>query len=368
MCSPVQFSRNFANLILFFGFIACQSSPRTTQDSPVPKAPFEGMEAGWHTVTPGGDSGCATGTPFQFHIRPGKTDKVVFFLNGGGACWNAELCALDIDPVTYRPYSTDDGNDPRMQQGIFDLEHTENPVADWTIVYVPYCTGDVHLGGFDRSYSTKSGKEILIQHRGKQNVATAYEWLFGKLGNPETVLVCGSSAGAIAAPYYAMLLAEKYPKADVIALADGAGGYRSDQVVHLMEAWGVETGMPAVFKKQQKLADFEDLFSLAYNLYPHIKFAQINAAHDQVQVDFLNLMGVKQPLFPLLKANLTELEDEIVGFTSYTFAGNEHTVLRYDRFYTISVGGKKLVDWFSELLNNQNPDPVACEQEGNCNP
>jgi hypothetical protein len=368
MASSTSLFRNVIGLILIGSLLACQSSPKSSQASSVPIDPFQGMEAGWHTFTPGGETACATGTPFQFHVKPGKADKVVFFLNGGGACWSAELCALDIDPVTYRPYATDEGNDPRFQQGIFNLDHPENPISEWTIVYVPYCTGDVHLGAEDRTYTANSGREIAIQHRGKQNVGTALDWLFGKIDNPEKVLVCGSSAGAVAAPYYAMLLAEQYPKADIIALGDGAGGYRSDRVGALLDAWGVAKGMPVSLDAPHQLSDFEDLFSFAYQHYPHVQFAQVNAAHDQVQVDFLNLMGVREPLFPLLKANLNELEDEIVGFTSYTFAGNEHTVLRYDRFYTLSVGDKKLVDWFSELLNNQNPDPVSCEQEGNCNP
>ena len=30
--------------------------------------------------------------------------------------------------------------------GIFNLEHPDNPFAAYDMVVIPYCTGDVHLG------------------------------------------------------------------------------------------------------------------------------------------------------------------------------------------------------------------------------
>ena len=72
--------------------------------------------------------------------------KVVFFLDGGGACLDADdvrvhrsrrVAVLQLEHL---------GEDPPSAGGIFDLADPDNPFADYSFVYVPYCTGDVHLG------------------------------------------------------------------------------------------------------------------------------------------------------------------------------------------------------------------------------
>ena len=35
-------------------------------------------------------------------------------------------------------------DDPRRMSGLLDLDDPRNPVRNWSIVFVPYCTGDVH--------------------------------------------------------------------------------------------------------------------------------------------------------------------------------------------------------------------------------
>jgi hypothetical protein len=345
-------------------FFTCQT-PRTSNETLSFPDSIDETSDGWISISPGGKTGCATGTPFIFHVKPGKKNKVVVFLNGGGACWSAELCALDIEPVTYQPFATDESNDPRGQKGIFDLEHPDNLVRDWTIVYVPYCTGDVHLGATEREYVTSDGKKVVIQHLGQENVKSALDWLYSKIDNPEVLLMTGVSAGALAVPYYAMEVATAYPKAEIISFGDGAGGYRSNRVGELITAWGVTEGKS---EYKDELRNFESLYSMAQKKFPRIKFAQVNAAYDQVQMDFLRLMGIDQPLYPLLKANLEELEEGLANFTNFVLPGHEHTVLQHDRFYTLAVGGKTLVSWTNELLDGKNPESVYCENNGGCQP
>jgi hypothetical protein len=44
-------------------------------------------------VHPGGSTRCmfSYSTPYSFQVIPGRTDKVMFYFQGGGACWNKEV-------------------------------------------------------------------------------------------------------------------------------------------------------------------------------------------------------------------------------------------------------------------------------------
>ena len=60
--------------------------------------------------------------------------------------------------------------------------------ADWTHVYVSYCTGDLHWGNASVSYLGG----VTIEHRGAVNARAAVEWMQAALPSPEVVLVTGA--------------------------------------------------------------------------------------------------------------------------------------------------------------------------------
>ena len=45
----------------------------------------------WTQIVPGGDCECADGSEFSFWVRQADPTKVVFFLQGGGACFDAAV-------------------------------------------------------------------------------------------------------------------------------------------------------------------------------------------------------------------------------------------------------------------------------------
>jgi Pectinacetylesterase len=98
-------------------------------------------EQDWEQIVPGGDCKCADGSKFWFWIREANPEKVVFYLQDGGACFSAETCAPERGLYRTR---IDEG--PTGEGGVFDFADARNPFADYSIVYVPYCTGDVHIG------------------------------------------------------------------------------------------------------------------------------------------------------------------------------------------------------------------------------
>lgn len=325
--------------------------------------------APWSTLSPGGDTLCATGTPYSFHVRPGDSERVLIFLNGGGACWNGDLCDPSLGANAYTPFAEMDSNTPEKMGGIFDASNPENPVAGWTQVFVSYCTGDAHLGDRDAEYTTSSGKTLTIHHRGKVNVQSALDWVYANYRAPKRILVGGGSAGAIASPFYAGLVADRYPEAEVIQYGGGAGGYRAGAVAGLLETWGTFLAVPnwpELARFDRATFTLEDFFRVTAARHPDMRMSQFNNVDDEVQQMFLTLLGVNDPVRGLMQANLDELAADIPNFRAYSAPGKDHTLLRYDRLYTTEVSGVRAVDWVRDLAEGRDVKTVTCAAEG-CN-
>lgn len=323
--------------------------------------------AAWTTIAPGGDTLCATGTPYTFHVREGDAARVLIFLNGGGACWSDELCDPALGLGAYNPYAEMDENNPALMGGIFDASNPENPFAGWTQVFVSYCTGDAHLGARDATYVRRDGRTRTHHFRGKANAQSALDWVYANHPRPERIFVGGGSAGAIASPFYAGLVADHYPQAEIVQYGGGAGGYRSNAVSGLLEHWGVFDSLP----DWPELAGFdqatfttEDFFRLTAARHPEMRMSQFNNVDDEVQQMFLGLLGAGDPVRGLMRANLDDLAADIPGFRYFSASGKDHTLLRYDRLYTTEAESVHAVDWVRSLAEGRDVRNVDCAAEG----
>lgn len=325
----------------------------------------------WQTITPGGDTLCADGSPYSFHVRKGDPQRLLIFLNGGGACWTGTQCATDRDPTPYVSSAGSPANDPRNLHGIFDETRSDNPLRGWTQVFVSYCTGDVHLGTRDVRYSDDDGRIVLIHHRGRSNAASALAWAYENVAHPRTVLVAGGSAGAIASPYYAALVAEHWPGADVTQFGGGSGGYRADDIGELMRMWGVFDDLPewpqfADFKPPA--ATFEDLYAIAAARHPKLRLTRYDSAYDKVQEQFMAMLDAPGDLLPSLLANRDTMAERVPGLRSYIAGGTEHTLLRYDRVYDYQVDGVPVLGWLMDRIAGRPVSDVYCGSPEACRP
>lgn len=331
---------------------------------------FADLQTGWTTIAPGGETACATGTPYSFHVKPGEgadAEKLLIFLNGGGACWTGDHCGIETEPTPYFASADIPENTPQDRTGIFDLDNAANPVANWTQVFAPYCTGDVHLGNRDVTYTNAAGTEVTIRHRGRKNAEAVLAWVYANIEKPERILVAGSSAGAIATPLYAADVADHYPDTDIIAYADGAGGYRDATISGLIENWGFWEDAPDWTDGiGRETATFEDIDRAAMAHAPRIRFAEYDSAYDAVQEMFLRLLGNEERLYPLLQKNRDELAEANPSFRAYTARGTEHTLLRYDRFYTYEEEGVTTRDWLANLIAGEEVESVTCGEPEVC--
>ena len=128
----------------------------------------------WQTVYPGGETICSRGDPYRFYYRHGDPKKLVVYFQGGGACWNQFTCSVADAIFSDKVYEPEDLNtlaDSLFNVGIFDTS-ADGLFKDWSIVYVPYCTGDVHWGNATVEYTGRSchSPPRLPQHEGRARV------------------------------------------------------------------------------------------------------------------------------------------------------------------------------------------------------
>jgi Pectinacetylesterase len=334
-----------------------QTAPATSSPAPTTDAPP--VVTGWEQVTTSAECMCADGSPYSYWIHKADPNKVVFFLQGGGACFDVNTCAFDSG--TYKT-TTGLGDDPSNLAGIFDFTDTRNPLADYSFVFAPYCTGDVHLGNATHVY----GPELTVEHKGSVNASTALSALATQFPDAAQLVVAGESAGSIPAPLYAGLAHDLLPSADISVLADGSGAYPSITGLNaaIGALWGTESAIPPWPENAGLTAATWSLPGLFVQAHKHdagIIFARHDYAFDRVQQSFLGAVGIPtDDLVTLIDTNETVIEQGGVDLRSYISPGGSHTVLSKPEFYTEVTEGVPLVDWVTDLVRRR-PDPdVHC--------
>ena len=324
--------------------------------------PLNTLSKGWNRIPGRNGTGCAHDSTFAFRVRPGLPDKVMIFLNGGGACWRAQEC----DPKGKPTYTmtVDSANDVSVRSGLLDVANDANPVRDYTMVFIPYCTGDVHLGTRQVDYEVKgSEKTISVRHGGAANLEDVLDWVYTNIRNPRTVFVTGISAGAIPSPVVAEKVARHYTRARIVQLGDGAGGYHTDAVTPLLAEWGAIDYLaddPAFRSVDSASYTFERMYTAAARATPRVHFAQVNTTDDATQLYFLGLLGVKNtPLVKQLAATYDDIQEAVPSFRSYTAPGKAHTILRSNALYTTTVDSVSFKDWLTALVNGDEVENVG---------
>jgi hypothetical protein len=140
-------------------------------------------------------------------VRYGSGSGLAIYFEGGGACFNAFTCGLN-------PSSYDGGNfnsfAKRRERRHLRRRQPENPLADWTFIYVPYCTGDVHAGAAPTAPSpTSAGPSSSSATSTSSQYLERIVPTF--LADTDHVLVTGQSAGGFGAAFNYDRIADAFP-------------------------------------------------------------------------------------------------------------------------------------------------------------
>jgi len=327
-----------------------------------------------------------TGEPvdnaFHFYFKQGKSKNLLVYFNGGGACWNDATCVASLALAgvpaarpAYNPSILAD-NSPLNAGGIFDDSEKDNPFRNWSKVFIPYCTGDIHVGSSDVAYVDVDGSitgypgaPVTVKHRGFDNFMAVKAWLQQRFDDKKQkkvkkLLVTGSSAGGYGATLHFPYLQAAFPKADSALFADASEAVVTqgfiDSVFDFDKVWNVEAGLPLLFSEgltTYSALDFNAvIFTKLSEAYPQSRFAQYTTQFDWVQVQFLKMMdqndqGNSNPFTwgineydslyfaewnARMETSLTFLAETTDNYQYYIGRGNIHTILT-DDFATADI-------------------------------
>ena len=174
----------------------------------------------WQQVNMPASTGarCGNGTPYKIFVNLSpNTRNIQIFMEPGGVCFNYEQCAGKTAWGASNPEGVPDNYTSLLSytNGKLNVSATgalESPIyqriplttnqrlkmQDWTTIYMPYCSGDVHLGDNSKVYTSADGKATRVQHySGVQNVMATLGWARTNLPRPAQVFLHGQSAGSV---------------------------------------------------------------------------------------------------------------------------------------------------------------------------
>ncbi len=324
----------------------------------------------WETVVPGGDTVCSDGSPYRFFIHRGDPTRLLIEFEGGGACWSGSTCEAD---VYNRRVISDPGAalQAGQLQGIYDRTNPENPLKDYTHVYIPYCTADLHWGNATTTYTSLTGAPFSIQHKGAVNVTTALNWAGDNVPAPSQVVVAGCSAGGYGAALWSAKIARAYPGARMVEIADSAAGVVPEGFFSTtLSSWNVADAWPsfipslALDQVDPQGLTLPKLYTSVATFFPTASFSQFNTRTDSVQIFFYALSkgsitaSDAADWSSKMIGNVEQISVENPNFRAYVAAGTEHCVINRPSFYTQTVGGRKFSQWVGTLLSGGDPGQV----------
>lgn len=349
--------------VLALGLVACGGAPSAgdagTADDAGPSSDaasdLDAPALGWDELPadrwsfvpiPGG--ACGNGSAYSVGVNPhaGAT-QILFFVMGGGACWDTATC-FELGAATHV--------EEDYTRATFDMERAIvsgvgwddraaplNPFRDSHIVFVPYCTGDLHAGDAVATYGGRS-----VHHRGSVNTDAYLEAARSAWPDLTDVRVIGLSAGGYGAQLNWGRYAEAWPTAELALLADCSPLIRPApaQYAAWRTSWNMRTPADCA-ECASTFAAYDDYFDARH---PSSRFGLLATTRDSVIAQFWGTPD----LGPLLEELAVEHLDDNAT-TRYFIVDSDAHVILGSAFTLRSADGTLLVDWFAGWLEN---DPV----------
>lgn len=316
------------------------------------------------SIYTGGDTQCLdSNSPYRFLVYPGRSDRLVIYFQGGGACWNKSVSKWMVHPCRKT------AAEPSSKSfGVFDRREPKNLYRDWTIIYILYCSGDLHVGNSEMTY-THGFSNKPIQHRGARNTLAVYNWIAEQNFQLDKFVIMGCSAGSIAAQLYAgSLLTMMQYKTGSVIMDSFVVMFSEDEFhqkwvqshgfCHNDHIWSWSPMLEQLCGKG--IMTFEDVLTATLRSFPKVTFAAVNSKQDYVQRMFyaITLSKYLSPTsyYQQLVALFTKYS-EYHNFVSFLVDGMTHCFTNWHQLYHTTTMGiissetdkTSLVSWIAAL-------------------
>jgi hypothetical protein len=295
---------------------------------------------------------CADGTTTGIAVNPAPgASMVLLFLAGGGACWGDGDFACSTGAAEPGPYGEAELrlDEPSLDQSILDRTVDRTPAAGATLVYVPYCTGDVHWGASQEDLAG-GGR---WGHAGAANLKADIAWLEAHLPAPEKLMVVGSSAGGFGALLAHDLARTAWPQAKGYLVDDSGPPLVGDAVpAELRSAWYASWNLDATLGPLCGVACQDDLSEVVAVLrakYPDDRLALVSSLRDVAMTSFLGYASAADYQVAVL-----ELVDERYSAPdthAFLVEGAGHGLLGSPASQEAS--GTDLASWLRQMVDDE---------------
>ncbi|MET0341156.1 MAG: pectin acetylesterase-family hydrolase [Polyangiales bacterium] len=336
---------------------------------------------------------CRDGSPAGYYIRAGASTNLLIFLNGGGICYDDFFCGINpanvnsslpgenllaasldivagaLVPVRQAP----------PDAGIFKRD-PRNPVGDWSMVYVPYCTGDLHAGTKRDAPVFTAALQGKQQFVGYTNLGLFYDH-FGPAfkGKADKVLLSGSSAGGFGTLLNFDRTQEFFgTKSRVFALSDSGVPFRDEWLepclqknvrelygLHLPEdckdcfpadGGGLAEGLGGYIFKQKYKGRFlgggisakqDEIIKLFFSL------GLANCTKEGGSEAISAFLGASEFPADRYPTGLKDFIENVGGkdqLGSYMVEGNQHQHIFRDRYFDENGVGMTMADFVGKVL------------------
>ena len=276
----------------------------------------------------------------------GATDLLVI-MAGGGACWNRANCIDDPEAshinedYTRSIFNSELGTIRMLSWD--DRSAALNPFRNATIVYVPYCTGDLHAGDAEQVYDPAMPRRVT-HHRGGRNMELFLGAMSAAWPSLAQIRVVGFSAGGYGTQLNWGRFAEAWPRAQLSLLADCAPMVELNPTLYqeIRARWNLYTpaGCTAC---TTSFSGYDNHFNAAY---PDSRFGLVATTRDRILSHFFSetdMPGRVRTLTTALGSNAT---------TRYYVLDTDVHVLMTTAAVVRSSDGTLLLDWLVGWLNN----------------
>jgi hypothetical protein len=324
------------------------------QFAPASEEPAGGDWTKYTFDTDGGNGPiCIAGTPLTVFHQARDPMKLLVFFNGGGACWqDFYFCSILADA------------NPPAESGIFADSFDDggsgidNPLADWSKLYVSYCDGSVFSGDNDVVDPNFPFGPVRF-HRGVRNMTAALD--LGRSLHPQAqkVLLSGSSAGGFAIANFAPSVYRfAFPPAAKLYAFDDAGPPINNpslvgDVLARANDWAFDQFYPASCTDCDIFGEGNEYLTWTLQNDFGIKESLYSTDGDQVIRFFIGVPTQEEYRAALL--NVTDPLNALVPFRYKRFirsGDTSHTSLRGDLFYTAEADGVPLYEWTDDFVND----------------
>jgi hypothetical protein len=212
----------------------------------------------------------------------------------------------------------------------------DNPFRDASLAYMPYCTGDVHLG--DRVV-TYLGATTPTYHVGARKTRLSIEALTRLVPRPEEVWIYGFSAGGFAAIAHADAIAAAFPGARLGVIDDSGLSFAG---VSFSPQWNppVVAGCPAC------ATDFSQRLLYDARRAPERRYAYLSYTYDAALPGFFHQSATVLHHAILAFATRAEATPNIATFVVF---GYNHVVMQNTRQKS---HGLSLAAWLQQAVGS----------------